>query len=137
MLTSTCTYVISMILRYGWVGLGWGGMLTSTCTYVISMILRYGWVGVGWGGMLTSTCTYVISMILRHGWVGDFLGIPPWSITMFQHHLGNIVYFFQPLCANLSELLAIWTLVLPQSKGEPATIAIKLNHRIMFNICLV
>ena len=31
--------------RMGWVGSG--GMLTSTCTYVISMILRHGWVG--WG----------------------------------------------------------------------------------------
>ena len=30
--------------------MGWGGMLTSTCTYVLSMILRHGWVGVGCEG---------------------------------------------------------------------------------------
>ncbi len=39
--------------RMGWGGIG---MLTSSCTCVMTLMLRH-----GWGGMLTSSCTWLVS----------------------------------------------------------------------------
>ena len=48
-------------------------MLTFACTCVMTLMLRDGWGGVGWG-MLTFACTCVMTLMLRDGWGGVFWG---------------------------------------------------------------
>ena len=51
MLTFGGTCVMKLMLRQGWVWVGWGGMLTFGGTCVMKLMLRQGTVWVGWGGM--------------------------------------------------------------------------------------
>ena len=98
--------------------MGWDVDVHLHLRHIYDATSRMGWGGVGWDVDVHLHLRHIYDTTSRMGsalgkkencftncWpfnlclfssVGDFLVFPPWSITMFHHHLRNIVYFFQP-----------------------------------------
>ena len=68
------------MLRYGYLGVGWGGAITfmSTCTHMSCYVMVIlGWGGVGWGNNVhVNLHTHVM---LRYGYLGVGWGGVGWG----------------------------------------------------------